>query len=72
MIAESRARKRGYTRMGIRASYIYTISHSKTIVFGLFTTDDRKMFRQYDKFDMHAFAKFIKVAVRKFGSHLRL
>lgn len=25
------------------------------------------MFRQYDKFDKHAFAKFIKVAVRKFG-----
>ena len=25
------------------------------------------MFRQYDKFDMHAFAKFIKAAVRKFG-----
>ena len=25
------------------------------------------MFGQYDKFDMHAFAKFIKGAVRKFG-----
>ena len=24
------------------------------------------MFRQYDKFDMHAFAKFLKAAVRKF------
>ena len=25
------------------------------------------MFRQYDKFDMHAFAKFVKAVVRKFG-----
>ena len=25
------------------------------------------MFRQYDKFDMYAFAKFLKAAVRKFG-----
>ena len=67
VIAGPRARKRGYTRSGIRASYVYTGSHSKTIVFGLLTTDGRSMFRQYDKFDMHAFAKFIKAAVRKFG-----
>ena len=25
------------------------------------------MFRQYDRFDMHAFAKFLRAAVRKFG-----
>ena len=67
MIAGPRARKRGYTRRGIRASYVYTDSHSKTIVFELLTTDGRRMFRQYDRFDMHAFARFLKVAVRKFG-----
>ena len=67
MIVGPRARKRGYTKRGIRASYVYTGSHSKTIVFGLLTTDGRRMFRQYNKFDMHAFAKFIKAAVRKFG-----
>ena len=36
-------------------------------VFGLLTTDGRRMFRQYDRFEMHAFAKFLKAAVRKFG-----
>ena len=51
----------------MRASYVYTGSHSKTIVFGLLTTDGRRMFRQYDRFDMHAFAKFLRAAVRKFG-----
>ena len=46
--------------------YTYTGSHLKTIVFGLITTDDGSVFRQYDKFDKHTFAKFLKVAVRKF------
>ena len=67
VIAAPRARKRGYTRKKIRALYTYTGSRSKTIVLGLITTDGRSMFRQYDKFDMHAFAKFIRAAVRKFG-----
>ena len=67
MIADAWARKRGYTRRRIRAFYTYTGSHSKTIVFGLITTNGRSMFRQYDKFDKHAFAKFLKAAVRKFG-----
>ena len=66
MIAGPRARKHGYIRRGIHASYVYTDSHSKIIVFGLLTTDGKRMFRQYDKFDMHAFAKFLKTAVRKF------
>ena len=34
VIAGSRARKRGYTRSGIRASYVYTGSHSKTMCLG--------------------------------------
>ena len=67
VIAAPRARKRGYTRKKIRALYTYTGSHSKTIVFGLITADDRNMFRQHDEFGMHAFAKFIRAAVRKFG-----
>ena len=67
VIAGPMARKCGYTRREIRASYVYTSSHSKTIVFGLLTIDGRRMFRQYDRFDMHAFARFLKAAVRKFG-----
>ena len=67
MIAEPRARKRGYTRKKIRALYTYTAHTQRPTVFGLITTDGRSMFRQYDKFDMHAFAKFIRAAVRKFG-----
>ena len=66
MIADPRSRRRGYTRKGIRAFYTYTGSHSKTVVFGLITTDGRSMFRQYDRFDKHSFAKFLKAAVRKF------
>ena len=67
VIAGPRAQKRGYTRRGIHASYVYTGSHSKTMVFGLLTTDGRRMFRQYDKFDMHVFARFLRAAVHKFG-----
>ena len=67
VIAGPRALKRGYTRKKIRALYTYTGSRSKTIVFGLITTDGRMMFRQYDRFDMHAFARFLRAAVRKFG-----
>ena len=67
MIAGLRARKRGCARRAIRASYTYISSHSKTIVFGLLATDGRRMFRQYDRFEMHASARFIKAAVRKFG-----
>ena len=47
--------------------YTYTAHTQRPTVFGLITTDGRSMFRQYDKFDMHAFAKFIRAAVRKFG-----
>ena len=36
-------------------------------MFGLLTTDGRRIFRQYGKFDMHAFARFLKTAVYKFG-----
>ena len=37
------------------------------MVFGLLTTDGRRVFRQYDRFDMYAFARFLKAVVRKFG-----
>ena len=67
VIARPRARKCGHTRREIRASYAYTDSHSKTIVFGLLTTDGKRIFRQYDRFDMHAFARFLRTAVCKFG-----
>ena len=33
----------------------------------MLTTEGRRMFRQYDRFEMHAFARFPKAAVRKFG-----
>lgn len=66
MISDARPRKRGYTRKGIRAFYTYTGSHSKTIVYGLLTTDGRGMFRQYNEFNQHTFADFLKQAVYKF------
>ena len=47
--------------------HVYGLTLKDRLVFGLITTDGRRMFRQYDKFDMHAFAKFLKAAVRKFG-----
>ena len=43
-----------------------TRAHSKTILYGLITTDGRGMFRQYDKFNQHAFADFLMQAVYKF------
>ena len=33
----------------------------------MLTAEGRSMFRQYDKFDKHSFARFLKVTVRKFG-----
>ena len=41
-------------------------SHSKTILYGLITTDGRGMFRLYDKFNQHAFADVLMQAVYKF------
>ena len=32
----------------------------------MLTANGKKMFRQYDKSDKHAFAKFLKVAVHRF------
>ena len=66
VISDARPRKRGYTRKGIRAFYTYTGSHSKTIVYGLLTTGGRGMFRQYNEFNQHTFADFLKQAVYKF------
>ena len=66
VISDARPRKRGYTRKGIRAFFTYTGSHSKTILYGLITTDGRGMFRQYDKFNQHAFADFLRQAVYRF------
>ena len=45
---------------------MYTGSHSKTVMFGLIATDGRRIFRQHDRFEMHAFARFLKATVCKF------
>ena len=36
-------------------------------MFGLLTTDGRRMFRQHDRFDMCTFARFPRAAVHRFG-----
>ena len=66
VIAGSWARKHGYRRR-ICVSYVYIGLHSKTTVFGLLTTDGRRIFRQYGKFDMHAFARFLKTQYTSLG-----
>ena len=50
VIAEARARRGIYTPKGVRGVYTYTGSHSKTIVFGVITTDGRGYFERYSSF----------------------
>ena len=41
VLADARPRKGVYTPKGVRATYTYTGSHSKTVVFGVITSDGR-------------------------------
>ena len=47
---------------------MYTrVRTQRQTVFGLLTTDGRRMFRQHDRFDMYTFARFPRAAVHRFG-----
>jgi transposase len=59
-----------WVRKGTRPIVTVTGSHQKTIVFGALAHDGRQMFRQYDKFDQHAFLDFLKCLHKKFGKIL--
>ena len=50
--------------------YTYTGSHSKTIVFGVITTDGRGYFERYSSFTKEEFVKFLKAVHAKFGKTL--
>lgn len=56
-----------WAKRGSRPVVTVTGSHQKTIVFGALTHDGRQCFRQYDKFDQHAFIDFLKCLNKKFG-----
>ena len=71
-IADARPRKGVYTPKGVRAAYTYTGSHSKTVVFGMITTDGRGLFKQYDKFTKEEFVDFLKAAHEEFGKILMI
>ena len=70
VIAEARARRGIYTPKGVREVYTYTGSHSKTIVFGVITTDGRGYFERYSSFTKEEFVKFLKAVHAKFGKTL--
>ncbi len=36
-----------------------TGSHSKTIVYGVLSLDDKQLFKQYDRFDSHSFMTYL-------------
>ncbi len=59
-----------WVKKGTRPIVIMTGSHQKTIVFGALSYDGRQMFKQYDKFDQHAFIDFLKHLHKKFGKIL--
>ena len=43
-----------------------TGSHSKTIIFGVISTDGKQLFRQYDRFDSHSFIEYLEEVRKKF------
>ena len=60
------------THKGIRGIYTYTGSHSKTIVFGLITSDGDGLFQRYGAFTGKEFVVFLKAACEKFGKILMI
>ena len=71
-VADARLRKGIYTPKGIRGVYMYTGSHSKTIVFGLITLDGEEFFQRYDSFTGKEFVEFLKAACEGFGKILTI
>jgi len=69
-MADAIVRKKMWTKKGTRPTVTVTGSHQKTILFGALTHDGRQMFKQYDKFDQHAFLDYLKCLHKKFGKML--
>ena len=70
VIAEARARRESTPPRAYGGSTTYTGSHSKTIVFGVITTDGRGYFERYSSFTKEEFVKFLKAVHAKFGKIL--
>ena len=70
--AEARLRKGVYTPRGVRAACTYTGTHSKTVVFGLITSDWKNLFARYDRFRKEEFVDFLRRAHEKFGRILMI
>ena len=45
---------------------VTTGSHSKTIVFGVLSSDGKQQFRQYDRFDSQTFIRYLEQVRKKF------
>ena len=43
-----------------------TGSHSKTIVFGVISSDGKQLFRQYERFDSQTFIRYLRQVKKKF------
>ncbi len=70
--ADARPRKGVYTPRGVRAAYTYTGTHSRTVVFGLITSDGKYFFVRYDRFRKEEFVDFLRKAHKKFGKILMI
>ena len=72
VVSDARLRKGVYTPKGVRGVYTYTGSHSKTIMFGLITSDGDGLFQRYDAFTGKEFVAFLKAARERFGKILMI
>ena len=70
VITDTRPRKGVYTRKGRRATYTFTGSYSKTVVFGMITADGEGFFERYPKFSKDEFVDFLRKAHERFGRML--
>ena len=69
-IANAWPRKGVYTRKDRRATYTFTGSHSRTVVFVVITTDWEGFFERYPKFSWDEFVDFLRKAHERFGRML--
>ena len=66
-MAEALARRRMFSKIGVRSTCVMSGTRQKRIVYGAIAMNGKQIFRQYEKFDAVTFVKFLKEAVRKFG-----
>ena len=46
-------------------SYSHRGSHSKTIIYGVLSSDGKQLFKQYDRFDSHSFIEYLEKVRKK-------